>query len=193
MPTGMLTGLLTGLLTDLLTDTPATTPATTPVTTPVTAPVTYARPCRVCGVVTRFPTIPDTGDVPLVADMSSNILSQPVDVSKFGVIYAGAQKNIGCTGVTLVIVRDDLLGKALPVCPQVSVLSRTFKAHGAQITMLSASPHARTPQMGRACGQVHKPKEPTLNHHFGTRLARLHVTHCRSCSTTRCRPKAGRC
>ena len=53
---------------------------------------------------------PETGAVPLVADMSSNILSRPVDVSKFGLIYAGAQKNIGPAGVTVVIVREDLLG-----------------------------------------------------------------------------------
>ena len=58
----------------------------------------------------EFPFIPDTGDVPLVADMSSNILSRPIDVSKFGVIYAGAQKNIGPAGLTLVIARRDLLG-----------------------------------------------------------------------------------
>jgi phosphoserine aminotransferase len=60
---------------------------------------------------------PDTGDVPLVADMSSNVLSKPIDVSKFGVIYAGAQKNSGAAGLTLVIVRDDLLDRALPACP----------------------------------------------------------------------------
>ena len=54
------------------------------------------------------------GDVPLVADMSSNILSRPIDVSQFGVIYAGAQKNIGPAGITLVIVRNDLLEKARP-------------------------------------------------------------------------------
>ncbi len=59
-----------------------------------------------------FDYIPDTGDVPLVADMSSTILSQPIDVSRFGVIYAGAQKNIGPAGLTLVIVRDDLIGRA---------------------------------------------------------------------------------
>ncbi|HEC18463.1 MAG TPA: 3-phosphoserine/phosphohydroxythreonine transaminase [Gammaproteobacteria bacterium] len=58
----------------------------------------------------EFPYIPDTGDVPLVADMSSTILSRPMDVSKFGVIYAGAQKNIGPAGLTIVIVREDLLG-----------------------------------------------------------------------------------
>ena len=60
---------------------------------------------------------PDTGAVPLVADMSSNILSRPVDVSKYGLIYAGAQKNMGPSGLTIVIVRDDLIGHALPICP----------------------------------------------------------------------------
>jgi phosphoserine aminotransferase len=55
---------------------------------------------------------PDTGDIPLVADMSSDILSRPVDVSKFGVIYAGAQKNLGPSGVTIVIIRDDLLERS---------------------------------------------------------------------------------
>ena len=61
---------------------------------------------------TKFPYIPDTGDIPLVADMSSCILSEPVDVSRFGVIYAGAQKNMAPAGVTVVIVRDDLLDYA---------------------------------------------------------------------------------
>jgi phosphoserine aminotransferase len=60
---------------------------------------------------------PDTGDVPLVADMSSNILSRPVDVSRYGLIYCGAQKNIGPSGLTIVIVRDDLIGHALPITP----------------------------------------------------------------------------
>ncbi len=60
----------------------------------------------------EFNWIPETGDVPLVADMSSNILSRPVDVSRFGLIYAGAQKNIGPAGVTVVIVREDLVGHA---------------------------------------------------------------------------------
>ena len=60
---------------------------------------------------------PDTGNVPLVADMSSDILSRPVDVSKYGLIYGGAQKNIGPAGLTLVIVRDDLIGQALPFTP----------------------------------------------------------------------------
>lgn len=61
---------------------------------------------------TKFPYIPDTGDIPLVADMSSCIISEPIDVSKFGVIYAGAQKNMAPAGLTVVIVREDLLGKA---------------------------------------------------------------------------------
>jgi phosphoserine aminotransferase len=60
---------------------------------------------------------PDTGDVPLVADMSSHLLSRVIDVAKFGVIYGGAQKNIGPAGLTLVIVRDDLLDRALPITP----------------------------------------------------------------------------
>jgi len=60
---------------------------------------------------------PDTGDVPLVADMSSEILSKPIDVSRYGLIYCGAQKNIGPAGLTIVIVRDDLIGHALPITP----------------------------------------------------------------------------
>ena len=68
---------------------------------------------------TRFPKLPDTGAVPLVADMSSNILSEEYDVSRFGVIFAGAQKNIGPAGLTVVIVRSDLLGKARAACPKI--------------------------------------------------------------------------
>jgi len=60
----------------------------------------------------EFPFIPETGDVPLIADMSSTILSRPIDVSKFGVIYAGAQKNIGPAGLTIVIIREDLIADA---------------------------------------------------------------------------------
>jgi phosphoserine aminotransferase len=60
----------------------------------------------------EFDGLPNTGDVPIVADMSSHILSRPIDVSKFGVIYAGAQKNIGPAGLCIVIVRDDLLDRA---------------------------------------------------------------------------------
>ncbi len=60
---------------------------------------------------------PDTGDVPLVADMSSHLLSRVVDVAKYGVIYGGAQKNMGLAGLTVVIVRDDLLDRALPITP----------------------------------------------------------------------------
>ena len=70
------------------------------------------------GGVEIFDT-PNTGDVPLVADMSSNILSRPIDVSKYGLIYAGAQKNIGPAGVTVVIVREDLLGQTVPGTPTV--------------------------------------------------------------------------
>ncbi len=65
----------------------------------------------------EFHDIPDTGSVPLVADMSSTILSKPIDVSRFGVIYAGAQKNIGPAGLTIVIVRKDLIGKESAMTP----------------------------------------------------------------------------
>lgn len=65
----------------------------------------------------HFNYVPDTGDIPLVADMSSCILSEEIDVSKFGVIYAGAQKNVGPAGVTIVIVRNDLQDRAMAICP----------------------------------------------------------------------------
>jgi len=65
----------------------------------------------------EFQWAPDTGDVPLVADMSSNILSRPFNVAKYGLIYAGAQKNIGPAGLTIVIVREDLIGGATPPPP----------------------------------------------------------------------------
>ena len=67
----------------------------------------------------EFHFVPDTGDVPLVADMSSTILSRPIDVSRFGLIYAGAQKNLGIAGVTVVILREDLLGRARRETPGV--------------------------------------------------------------------------
>jgi len=70
---------------------------------------------------------PDTGEVPLVADMSSNILSRPLDVSRYGLIYAGAQKNIGPAGLTIVIVREDLLGGAMATTP--SAFDYTQQAH----------------------------------------------------------------
>ncbi len=66
---------------------------------------------------TKFPELPDTGDVPLVADISSMIMSEELDVSKFGLLFAGAQKNLGPAGVTLVIVREDLIGNAMDITP----------------------------------------------------------------------------
>jgi phosphoserine aminotransferase len=81
----------------------------------------------------EFPFVPDVGDVPLVADMSSTILSRPIDVSRFGVIYAGAQKNIGPAGLVVVIVREDLLGRARPDTPTVF----DWKAMAADGSMLN--------------------------------------------------------
>ncbi len=85
--------------------------------TPGAAYVHYTPNETIGGV--EFLSVPDVGDVPLVADMSSTILSRPIDVSRFGVIYAGAQKNIGPAGLAVVIVRDDLLGGARPDTPTV--------------------------------------------------------------------------
>jgi phosphoserine aminotransferase len=65
----------------------------------------------------EFPYVPETGEVPLVADFSSTILSRPIDVSRYGIIYAGAQKNIGPAGLTLVIIREDLIGDAIDGTP----------------------------------------------------------------------------
>jgi phosphoserine aminotransferase len=72
---------------------------------------------------------PDTGSVPLVADMSSNILSRPMDIGRFGLIYAGAQKNMGPSGVTVVIVRESLLGHALPITPSAFNYALQAKNH----------------------------------------------------------------
>jgi len=80
--------------------------------------------------------VPDTGDVPLVADMSSHILSREIDVSKYGVIYGGAQKNIGPAGLTFVIVREDLLDRALPITPTVF----QWKAQAEAASMVNTPP-----------------------------------------------------
>ncbi|MEE9343911.1 MAG: 3-phosphoserine/phosphohydroxythreonine transaminase [Gammaproteobacteria bacterium] len=84
----------------------------------------------------EFPAIPETGDIPLVADMSSTILSRPVDVSRFGVIYAGAQKNIGPAGLTVVIVREDLIGYAPDTMPAML----NYKAHADNDSMYNTPP-----------------------------------------------------
>lgn len=85
---------------------------------------------------TRFPYIPDTGDIPLVADMSSSILSEGIDVSKFGIIYAGAQKNVGPAGVTLVIIREDLIGHA----PKNIPVYLDYKTHAGNESMYNTPP-----------------------------------------------------
>lgn len=84
----------------------------------------------------EFHWVPDTGAVPLVADMSSTILSRPIDVSKFAVIYAGAQKNIGPAGLTVVIVRDDLLGGAQAGTPAMF----DYKIHADNGSMYNTPP-----------------------------------------------------
>jgi phosphoserine aminotransferase len=84
----------------------------------------------------EFHWTPETGNVPLVCDMSSNILSKPVDVSKYGLIYAGAQKNIGPAGLTIVIIRDDLIGKGVPT-PQTML---DYKTHAENDSMYNTPP-----------------------------------------------------
>lgn len=84
----------------------------------------------------EFQEVPDVGDVPLVADMSSTILSRPVDVSRFGVIYGGAQKNIGPAGLTVVIVREDLIGGALEGTPTIF----DYKTHADAGSMYNTPP-----------------------------------------------------
>ena len=85
---------------------------------------------------TRFTDLPDTGSVPLVADLSSCILSEPVDVSKFGLIYAGAQKNMGPAGLTVVIIREDLIGGARETCPTMF----DYKTHSENGSMYNTPP-----------------------------------------------------
>ncbi len=85
---------------------------------------------------TRFSTIPDVGEATLVTDMSSSILSQKIDVSKFGVIYAGAQKNMGPAGLTVAIVREDLIGNAMDICPTMF----DYKTHSENGSMFNTPP-----------------------------------------------------
>lgn len=92
-------------------------PQSTWVIAPEAAYLHYTTNETIGGV--EFQEIPDAGALPLVADASSNILSRPLDVSRFGVLYAGAQKNAGPAGITVVIVREDLLGQALPITPSI--------------------------------------------------------------------------
>lgn len=84
----------------------------------------------------EFHWVPDTGEVPLVVDMSSTILSRPIDVSRFGLIYAGAQKNIGPAGLTVVIVRDDLIGEPQAGTPAMF----DYKVHADNGSMYNTPP-----------------------------------------------------
>lgn len=85
---------------------------------------------------TKYHELPDTGDVPLVADISSCILSEPVDVSKFGILYAGAQKNVAPAGLTIVIIREDLIGKAMDITPTMF----NYETHSENGSMFNTPP-----------------------------------------------------
>ncbi|MCQ2478652.1 MAG: 3-phosphoserine/phosphohydroxythreonine transaminase [Clostridia bacterium] len=85
---------------------------------------------------TKYHELPDTGDVPLVADISSCILSEPIDVKRFGVLYAGAQKNVAPAGVTIVIIRKDLIGNAMDITPTML----NYKTHSENGSMFNTPP-----------------------------------------------------
>ena len=85
---------------------------------------------------THFNTMPDFGDAVVVSDMSSCILSEEVDISKFGLIYAGAQKNMGPAGVTVVIIREDLIGGAMDITPTML----NYETHSANGSMFNTPP-----------------------------------------------------
>ena len=85
---------------------------------------------------TKWHTLPECGDVPLVADISSCILSEPIDVSKFGVLYAGAQKNVAPAGLTIVIIRNDLIGNAMDITPTML----NYQTHSENGSMFNTPP-----------------------------------------------------
>lgn len=85
---------------------------------------------------TKWQSLPETGNVPLVADISSCILSEPIDVSKFGVLYAGAQKNVAPAGLTIVIIRNDLIGNAMDITPTML----NYQTHSENGSMFNTPP-----------------------------------------------------
>ncbi len=101
---------------------------------PQAAYLYYAANETIAGV--EFPFIPESGDVPLVADMSSNLLSRPLEISRFACIFACAQKNMGQAGLTIVIVRDEFLGKPVPGMPSMF----DYQKHAEQNSMLNTPP-----------------------------------------------------
>jgi len=96
---------------------------------------------------TEYPYTPDTGDVPLVADASSNILSRPMDVARYGLIYAGAQKNLGPSGVTLVVIRQDLIGRSRGAVPTIF----DYRIHADADSMYNTPPTYAIYILGLVC------------------------------------------
>jgi phosphoserine aminotransferase len=101
---------------------------------------------------TQWQSEPEAGDVPLVADMSSDILSRPVDVSRYGLIYAGAQKNLGPAGVTLVIIRRDLLERSTDALPTML----DYRIHAEKSSMYNTPPCWAIYIVGLACGWLER-------------------------------------
>ena len=122
---------------------------------PESAYLHYVANETIAGV--EFGSVPDSGAAPLVSDMSSNLLSRPVDVGRFGVIYAGAQKNMGVSGLTVVLVREDLLDRAQPPHPHRRSLLRAGRGrvhgqHAVHVRVGTSPPGAR---MDRGGGRAH--------------------------------------
>jgi len=128
-----------------------TVPAAGSYTVPQNAAYLHYTPNETIGGV-EFDYIPDAGQVPLVADMSSTIVSRPLDVSRYGIIYAGAQKNLGPSGVVVVIVREDLVGKARPNTPGVF----DYAAQSAADSMLNTPPTFGVYMLGQVLAWIER-------------------------------------
>jgi phosphoserine aminotransferase len=144
-------GLLTTVVADEKNSKYTRVPAEGSFTTSPNAKYLHYTPNETIGGV-EFGYIPQTGDVPLVADLSSTILSRPIDVAKFGVIYAGTQKNMGPAGMAVVIVRDDLLDRARPSTPSIW----QYRAMADADSMLNTPPTFSIYLLGKILAWVEK-------------------------------------
>lgn len=118
---------------------------------------------------THYPYVPDTGDIPLVADMSSCILSEEVDVSKYGLIWAGAQKNVAPAGVTIVIIREDLIGFA----PENTPIYLDYKIHADKGSMYNTPPCFSIYVAGEVFKYLEKQGGVSAIHEYDMKKAKL--------------------
>lgn len=142
-------GLVVNVVADEAASNYTTTPAEGSFTVDSDAAYLHYTPNETIGGV-EFGYVPGAGEVPLVVDLSSTILSRPIDVSRYGLIYAGAQKNMGPSGLCVVIVRDDLLGRARPTTPSIW----DYAAMAAADSMLNTPPTFGIYLLGRILAWV---------------------------------------